>query len=179
MIFRRTPITGAYVVDIEKHEDERGFFGRAFCASEFRQRDIPFAVAQVNVGYSRKRGTLRGLHYQIAPHEEAKLIRCVRGTVYDVIVDLRRESGSRGRWFGTELTAEAHRLLHAPRGTAHGYLTLQDDTEVMYLVSEAYAPDAERGIRWDDPAFDIQWPLNQDLIISQKDRSWPDFSWEI
>ena len=176
MIFNPTPITGAYLIDIEKHGDDRGFFGRAFCANELRDKGIPFTVAQANVGYSRKKGTLRGLHYQVAPHEEAKLVRCIQGAVFDVIIDLRQESPSCGRWFGTELTAGGHRLLHVPKGTAHGYLTLEDNSEIMYLVSEFYAPGAERGIRWNDPAFNIQWPLTGDLIISAKDRTWPDFA---
>lgn len=176
MIFHPTPIDGAYLVDIKKIEDERGFFGRAYCANTFREKGIPFTVAQANVGYSRKKGTLRGLHYQVAPHEEAKLVRCIRGAVFDVIIDLRKESKSYGRWFGAELSAGSHRLFHVPRGTAHGYLSLVDNSEIMYLVSEFYTPGAESGIRWNDPAFAIQWPLTENLIISEKDRAWPDFS---
>jgi dTDP-4-dehydrorhamnose 3,5-epimerase len=175
MIFNPTPIEGAFLIDIEKLGDDRGFFGRAFCQNEFRDNGIPFVMAQANVGYSRHKGTLRGLHYQIAPHEEAKLVRCVRGAVFDVIIDLRKESGSYGQWFGTELTADTHRLFHLPKGTAHGYLSLEDDSEIMYLVSEFYAPGAEKGIRWDDPTFKIQWPLADNLIISEKDQAWPDY----
>jgi dTDP-4-dehydrorhamnose 3,5-epimerase len=175
MIFQPTPISDAYLIDIEKHTDERGFFGRAFCENEFRDAGIPFTVAQANIGYGVRKGTLRGLHYQLAPHEEAKLVRCVKGAVFDVIVDLRTKSQSYGHWFGTELTADSHRLFHVPKGTAHGYLSLEDDSEILYLVSEFYAPGAERGIRWDDPAFDILWPINGNLIISEKDRAWPDF----
>ncbi|MFO7712799.1 dTDP-4-dehydrorhamnose 3,5-epimerase family protein, partial [Desulfosarcina sp.] len=119
--------------------------------------------------------TLRGLHYQVPPHEEAKLVRCIRGAVFDVIIDLRKGSGSYGRWFGTELTADAPRLFHMPKGTAHGYLSLADDSEILYLVSEFYTPGAERGIRWDDPAFDILWPMTDNLMVSDKDRTWPDF----
>lgn len=178
MIFHPTPIMDAYLIDIEKHGDERGFFGRAFCADEFRDKGIPFTVAQANVGFSSMKGTLRGLHFQVAPHEEAKLVRCIRGAVFDVIVDLRKESESYGQWFGTELTANTHRLFHVPKGTAHGYLSLMDGSEIMYLVSEFYAPGAESGIRWDDPVFNIQWPLTENLIISDKDRAWPDFSLE-
>jgi dTDP-4-dehydrorhamnose 3,5-epimerase len=175
MIFHPTPIADAYLVDVEKHGDERGFFGRAFCANEFHEKNIPFTVAQANVGYSAKKGTLRGLHYQVAPHEEAKLVRCIRGAVFDVIIDLRKESESYGQWFGTHLSADTHRLFHVPKGTAHGYLSLTDESEIMYLVSEFYAPGAECGIRWDDPVFNIQWPLTHNLIISDKDRAWPDF----
>lgn len=176
MIFNPTPIQGAYLIEVEKIEDERGFFGRAFCANVFRDKGIPFAVAQVNVGCSRKKGTLRGLHYQLPPHEEAKLVRCIRGAVFDVIIDLRKDSGSFGRWFGTELTADTPRLFHVPKGTAHGYLSLADDSEILYMVSQFYTPGAERGIRWDDPAFDIQWPMTDNLMVSDKDRMWPDFS---
>jgi dTDP-4-dehydrorhamnose 3,5-epimerase len=176
MIFHPTPIDGAYIVEVEKIEDERGFFGRAFCADVFREKGIPFTVAQANVGCSRKKGTLRGLHYQVPPHEEAKLVRCIRGAVFDVIIDLRQGSRSFGRWFGTELTAKVPRLFHMPKGTAHGYLSLADDSEILYLVSEFYTPGAERGIRWDDPAFAIQWPITDNLTISEKDRAWPDFS---
>ena len=158
MIFNPTSITGAYLIDIEKHGDGRGFFGRTFSENEFRDQGIPFTVAQANVGFSRKKGTLRGLHYQVAPHEEAKLVRCIRGAVFDVIIDLRKESDSYGQWFGTELTAGSHRLFHVPKGTAHGYLALEDDSEIMYLVSEFYTPGAESGIRWDDPSFNIKWP---------------------
>lgn len=175
MIFNRTPIADAYLVEIEKFRDERGFFGRAFSADEFRDHGIPFAVAQANLAYSRKKGTLRGLHYQAAPYEEAKLVHCVRGAIYDVIVDLREKSESYGLWYGTELTENAHRLLHVPKGIAHGYLALENDTEVLYLVSEYYTPIAESGIRWNDPVFNIQWPLTDHLIISEKDMQWPDF----
>jgi len=175
MIFTPTNIDDAYLVEVEKIEDERGFFGRAFCANVFRDQGIPFSVAQVNIGYSRKKGTLRGLHYQVPPHEEAKLVRCIRGAVFDVIIDLRITSPSYGQWFGTELTADTPRLFHVPKGSAHGYLSLTDSAEIMYLVSEFYTPGAEHGIRWDDPAFNIQWPLTNALIVSEKDRAWPDY----
>lgn len=177
MIFKPTPIKGAYLIDIETHGDSRGFFGRAFCVKEFQEHGVAFTVAQANVGYSGKKGTLRGLHYQVAPHQEAKLVRCISGAVFDVIVDLRKESESCGQWFGTELTAESRQLFYLPEGTAHGYLCLEDNTEIMYLVSQFYTPEAERGIRWNDPAFDIRWPLTDNLIISEKDQSWPDFKW--
>ena len=172
MIFNPTPIEGAFLVDVEKIEDERGFFGRAFCADAFRKMGIPFEVAQANVGFSRKKGTLRGLHYQKTPHEEAKLVRCIRGAVFDVIIDLRKESTSYGRWFGTELSAGSHRLFHVPRGTAHGYLSLADDSEIMYLVSEFYTPEAERGVRWNDPTFAIRWPISNPTL-NERDASYP------
>jgi dTDP-4-dehydrorhamnose 3,5-epimerase len=175
MIFTPAPISGAYVIEIQRHSDDRGFFSRTYCDQEFRDQGIPFRVVQANVGYSHGKGTLRGLHYQVPPHEEAKLVRCLRGAIFDVILDLREGSPSYGRWFGVELTAQARNMLLVPRGTAHGYQTLEDDTEIIYLVSEFYTAGAERGIRWNDPAFDIQWPLKENLIISDKDRSWPDF----
>lgn len=176
MIFTPTPIIDAYLIDIEKHGDDRGFFGRAFCENEFREQGIAFTVAQSNIGYSRTKGTLRGMHYQVAPYEEAKLVRCIRGAVFDVIIDLRKESSSYGQWYGTELTAGSHRLFHIPKGTAHGYLSLEDDSEIMYLVSEFYTPGAENGIRWDDPAFNIQWPITDNLILSEKDQVWENYS---
>jgi dTDP-4-dehydrorhamnose 3,5-epimerase len=175
MIFTPAPIPGAYIVDIEKHADERGFFGRFFCEAEFRKQGIPFRVAQANVGRSRRKGTLRGMHYQVPPHAEDKLVRCVQGAVFDAIVDLRKDSPSYGRWFGLELSAKSSRMFLLPKGTAHGYLTLEDETEIVYLVSEPYSAGAERGIRWDDPSFGIVWPITENLIISEKDRAWPDF----
>ena len=175
MLFHATPIDGAFIIDIEQHSDDRGYFGRFFCENEMREQGIAFHVAQANVGFSHRKGTLRGMHYQAAPHQEAKLIRCTRGAVFDVVIDLRQESASFGKWYGTQLTATSQRMFHLPKGTAHGYLTLEDHTEVMYLVSEFYTPAAEKGIRWNDPVFSIQWPMRDDLIISQKDRQWPDF----
>ena len=175
MLFHATPIEGAFIIDIAQHGDDRGFFGRIFCEHEMREQGIAFHVAQANVGFSHRKGTLRGMHYQAAPHQEAKLVRCTRGAVFDVVIDLRQESASFGKWYGTQLTATSQRMFHLPKGTAHGYLTLEDHTEVMYLVSEFYTPAAEKGIRWNDPVFSIQWPMRDDLIISQKDRQWPDF----
>jgi dTDP-4-dehydrorhamnose 3,5-epimerase len=175
MIFHETEIAGAYLIDIEKHEDDRGFFGRAYCRNEFNEKAIPFPVAQANIAHSLKKGTLRGMHYQLSPHEESKLVRCVRGAIYDVIIDLRKNSTSYGKWLGVELRAESYRSFHIPAGTAHGYLTLTNDTEMFYMVSEFYAQGAERGIRWNDPSFGIDWPHLDRLIISEKDKSWPDF----
>ncbi len=175
MLFHPTPIASAYVIDVEKREDDRGFFARAWCAREFGERGLVTSFVQGNIGASRRKGTLRGMHYQVAPHEEAKLVRCTRGAVWDVLLDVRAGSPTFGKWFGVELTADTHRMLYIPPGCAHGYQALTDDVEVFYLVSAFYTPEAERGIRYDDPAFAIEWPLPV-TVISDKDRTWPDFA---
>jgi dTDP-4-dehydrorhamnose 3,5-epimerase len=176
MIFKKTTIMGAYVVGIEPRGDERGFFARGFCRKEFEAHGLNPNIAQANIGVSRQRGTLRGLHYQVPPHAEAKLVRCTAGAVFDVIVDLRPASASYRKWLGVELAADTRTMLYVPEGCAHGYLTLADDTETFYLVSQFYSAGAERGLRWNDPAFGIEWPLTQALVISDKDRRWPDWS---
>lgn len=176
MNFKKTPIAGAYVIDIEPKGDERGFFARGFCQQEFEALELNSKVAQANIGVSRQRGTLRGLHYQIAPYAETKLVRCTAGAVFDVIVDLRPASSSYQKWLGIELAADTRRMLYVPEGCAHGYLTLVDNTEIFYLVSQFYAAGAERGLRWNDPVFGIEWPIAQGLVISEKDRRWPDWS---
>jgi dTDP-4-dehydrorhamnose 3,5-epimerase len=176
MIFKKTTIMGAYVVGIEPRGDERGFFARGFCRKEFEAHGLNPNIAQANIGVSRQRGTLRGLHYQVPPHAEAKLVRCTAGAVFDVIVDLRPASASYRKWLGVELAADTRTMLYVPEGCAHGYLTLADDTEIFYLVSQFYSAGAERGLRWNDPAFGIEWPITQALVISDKDRRWPDWS---
>lgn len=176
MIFHETCIRGAFVVEIEKKGDSRGFFARGFCRKELEAQGLNADVCQANIGVSRSRGTLRGLHYQVAPHEETKLVRCTAGALFDVILDLRTASPSYRKWLGVELTAEARTMLYVPAGCAHGYLTLADHTEIFYLVSQFYSAGAERGVRWNDPAFGIEWPVTQDLVVSDKDRSWPDWS---
>lgn len=178
MQFTETDLAGAFVIDLERHEDERGFFARAWCEREFADHGLDTRVSQCNVSFNEHRGTLRGLHYQVSPHAEVKLVRCTRGAVYDVIVDLRPESATYTRWVGVELTAENRRMLYVPEGFAHGYVTLVDATETFYQVSVPYAPEAERGARWDDPAFGIEWPQTEGLVMSAKDRSWPDFERE-
>ncbi|MCP4424276.1 MAG: dTDP-4-dehydrorhamnose 3,5-epimerase [Chloroflexi bacterium] len=178
MIFTETGLKDAFVVELKKIEDERGFFARAWCQREFEERGITLNWAQANLAHSKKRGTLRGMHFQIAPHEEAKLMRCVRGAMFDVIVDLRPASSTFEQWFGVELTAENRKALYVPPGFAHGYQILMDDTEVFYPVSEFYSPGYERGYRWNDPAFDIEWPITENLIISAKDQVWPDYDRE-
>lgn len=176
MKFTETNLPGVFIIEPQKIEDARGYFARAWCANEFVKMGIPFQPVQVNLGYSKKRGTLRGLHYQIAPGEEAKLIRCIRGAIFDVVIDLRPDSDTYKHWLGVELSANNQKMLFMPEGFAHGYQTLQDETEVFYQVSQFYAPEFERGIRWDDLGFKIQWPVTKEVILSEKDRSWPDFS---
>jgi dTDP-4-dehydrorhamnose 3,5-epimerase len=175
MIFTETKLAGAYIVDLQKHHDNRGFFARAWCAHELRDHGIPMQVVQANLAHTVHKGTLRGLHYQIAPHAELKFFRCIRGVVYDVTLDLRPESPTFGQWQGIELSAENRRAIYIPAGFAHGYQTLTDDAEVFYMVSEAYAPGAESGIRWNDPAFEIDWPITANVILSDKDQNWPDY----
>ena len=174
MIFSEGPLSGPYVIDLEKHRDSRGFFARAYCQREFAEHGLAQDMVQTNVSFSEKRGTLRGMHYQNPPHQEAKLIRCTRGRLYDVIVDVRPGSDTYGQWMGVELSAESHRMFYVPEGFAHGFLTLEDETEAVYQVSAFYAPGAEQGLRYDDPALGIEWPAAV-RVISEKDRSWPAF----
>ena len=175
MIFTETALPGAFVIDLERREDERGFFARAFCQREFSELELATHLVQTNVAYSRRRGTLRGLHFQVAPHQEAKLIRCVAGALYDVIVDLRPTSPTFKEWTSVVLTPENRRTLYVPKGFAHGYQTLADRTEMLYHMSEFYAPECERGVRYDDPAFGIHWPDVDERLLSEKDRSWGRF----
>lgn len=172
MRFVPASLEGAFIVEPELLEDERGCFARSFCRDEFLAHGLDPAVIQCNISFNRRRGTLRGLHYQIKPHEEAKLVRCTRGAVWDVIVDLRDESPTLYRWFAAELTAENRRALYVPRGFAHGFQTLVDDSELFYQMSESYHPESARGVRWDDPAIGITWPL-KDPVLSLRDRSYP------
>jgi dTDP-4-dehydrorhamnose 3,5-epimerase len=173
VVFTETRLAGAYVIDLQLLGDERGFFARSFCQREFSEHGLDATIVQCNLSGSTRRGTLRGLHYQLPPRAEAKLVRCVRGAMHDVIVDLRPESSTFLRWVGVELTAESGRALFAPRGFAHGFQTLADDTEVFYQMSELYSPEAARGIRWNDPLLGIAWP--EDVrCISARDGSYPD-----
>jgi dTDP-4-dehydrorhamnose 3,5-epimerase len=175
MNFAETKLAGAFVVEIEKREDERGFFARTWSEETFRAHGIYFSPAQSSVSHNRLKGTLRGIHYQVAPFQECKLVRCTRGSIFDVIIDLRQDSPTYKRWFAAELTAANYRMLYIPKGFAHGFQTLMDDTEVLYIMEDEYRACAERGIRWDDPAIAIAWPSNVS-VISEKDRRWPDFS---
>jgi dTDP-4-dehydrorhamnose 3,5-epimerase len=175
MIFTETPLTGAYRIDPEPRRDPRGFFARTWCAQEFAAHGLSPAFVQANLSYSAAKGTLRGIHYQVPPHAENKLLRCTRGTIYDVIVDLRPASPTYRQWLGVELSARNHRMLFVPEGFGHGFLTLTAHAEVTYQVSEFYHPEAERGLRYDDPALGIRWPAAV-TVVSDKDRSWPDFT---
>ena len=174
MLVNETALCGAFVIDLELLEDERGFFARSYCEREFAARGIQQHWVQCNVSYNRRRGTLRGMHYQAAPHEEVKLIRCTRGAVHDVIVDLRPGSPSYGNHVAVVLSAENRRSLYVPKGFAHGFLTLEDDTEVFYQMSAFYVADAARGFRYDDPAFSIPWPETI-RVVSQRDKSYSDY----
>jgi dTDP-4-dehydrorhamnose 3,5-epimerase len=174
VIFESTTLPGAMVVGIERREDERGFFARSFCQREFEAQGLETQVAQCNVSFNRRRGTLRGLHWQAAPHGEAKLVRVTRGALWDVIVDLRPDSPTYCRWFGVELSADNRRALYIPPGFAHGFQTLVDDVEVFYQMSTFYVPGAQRGARWDDPAFGIDWPIRPPFL-NERDAACPDF----
>lgn len=174
MIFTETPLGGAFVIDIAPIEDERGFFARTWAVEEFERRGLDPAVVQCNASWNVKRGTLRGMHFQREPFGEIKIVRCTRGALVDVIVDLRADSPTYGRWTSVELTADNHRALYIPPGLAHGYLTLVDGVEAYYHVSRPFSPAHATGVRWNDPAFGIAWPF-EPVVISAKDRSWPDF----
>lgn len=174
MIFRETKLQGAYVIEPELLEDGRGAFARTWSQDEFAARGLNPRVVQCNTSYNKLRGTLRGMHYQISPHEEAKLVRCTSGAIYDVIVDLREKSPTRSKWIGFELSAHNRQMLYVPEGFAHGFQTLADDTEVFYQISAYYHQESARGVRWDDPAFGIEWPLEAS-VISERDRSHPFF----
>jgi len=170
MIFTETKLKGAFIIEIKKIEDERGFFGRSYCQTEFKEHGLNTNVVQANVSYNKKKGTLRGLHMQLPPYDETKLVRCTKGSLYDVIVDLRKDSPTFKQWIGVELTADNYRMLYVPEGFAHSFITLEDETEATYQVTQFYTAGAERGFRWNDPAFNIQWPI-EPVIISEKDRS--------
>jgi dTDP-4-dehydrorhamnose 3,5-epimerase len=175
MIFFPTPLEGAYTVELEPRGDSRGFFARAWCRREFEDRGLSSHVEQCNLSFNAHKGTLRGMHYQGPPHGEVKLIRCTRGAIWDAIIDLRSDSPTYKQWYGVELTSENRLMLYVPEGFAHGYQTLVDETETFYQVSAAYAPESEGGVRWNDPAFAIEWPTERNRTISEKDSAWPDF----
>lgn len=174
MKFIETPLKGAFTIELEKRGDERGFFARTFCKKEFADVGLNNEIVQINNSLSADKGTLRGMHYQLTPKSEDKIVRCIKGALYDVIIDLRENSSTFGKWFGTELTADNRKMMVVPQGFAHGFLTLYDNTEVFYLVTEYYSPESERGIRWNDPKFNINWPI-EPRTISDKDNNHPDF----
>ncbi len=173
MIFLKTPLEGAFVIEIEKKTDERGFFARSFCINEFEKQGLNTKYVQSNISFNLKAGTLRGMHRQVAPFSEVKLVRCVRGRIFDVIIDLREASKTFKQWFAVELTQDNRKTLYIPEGFAHGFLTLEDNVEVFYQHSEYYTPGAEGGVKWDDPAFGIEWPSMAHYTISSKDQNWP------
>lgn len=175
MKFTETPLRGAYVIEMEPHRDERGYFARTWCREEFEAHGLNPHLEQCSTSFNLRRGTLRGLHYQAAPFEEAKLVRCARGALYDLIVDLRPASGTFKKWFAVELTASNFRMLYIPEGFAHGFQTLEDETEVLYQISTGYQPEYARGVRWNDPAFDFRWPIAE-RVMSARDESFPDFA---
>jgi dTDP-4-dehydrorhamnose 3,5-epimerase len=174
LIFTETKLPGAFVIEPEKHEDDRGFFARSFCREEFEAHGLNPNVAQCNISFNKRKGTLRGMHYQTAPFAEAKLVRCTAGSIYDVIIDLRSSSRTFKEHFATELSAANRRALYIPEEFAHGFQTLEDNTEVFYQMSQLYSAKQACGVRWDDPAFGIQWPQAQ-RIMNERDRNYPDF----
>jgi dTDP-4-dehydrorhamnose 3,5-epimerase len=174
MIFLPTNLRGACIIDPQRLEDDRGFFARTFCHEEFAAHGLKPNFVQCNISFNVRKGTLRGMHYQDKPHEEAKLVRCTRGSIFDVIIDIRKDAPTYRQWVGVELTADNRRMLYVPEGFAHGFQTLEDDSEVFYQMAEMYRPECARGIRWDDPVFDIAWPL-PNPIISARDAGYPDF----
>lgn len=175
MKFTTTPIPGVWLVEMERSEDDRGWFARSWCAKEFEAHGLNPRLVQCNVSFNKKKGALRGMHWQAAPHAEAKLVRCTSGAIYDVALDLRPDSPTFRKWFAAELTADNGRSLYIPEGCAHGFQTLTDDAEVFYQMSESYHPESARGARWNDPAFGIQWPLPEPLI-SDRDQNYVDFT---
>lgn len=175
MQFIPLSLQGAFLIDLERHQDERGFFARSYCREEFTAHGLNPEMVQSNISYNTKRGTLRGMHYQRSPFEEAKVVRCTQGKLFDVIVDLRPDSFTFCQWHGAELTAENHLALYVPEGFAHGFLTLADGTEVLYQMSTVYQPGAAAGVRWNDPAFEIVWP-GEVTVISERDNSYADFA---
>ena len=179
MIFKETKLQGAFIVEPDKFEDERGFFAHSWSEREFAGRGLDSRVVECSISFNRKRGTLRGMHYQAAPHGQVKLVRCTMGAIYDVIIDLRTGSPTFKQWVGVELTAENRRMLYIPTDFAHGFQALEDNTEVFYQMSAAYAPESVRGVRWNDPAFDIDWPGAPEIIINERDRTYPDFGREL
>jgi dTDP-4-dehydrorhamnose 3,5-epimerase len=173
--FVPTKLDGAYLVELERHDDERGFFARTWATEELAAHGLASEVVQCSVSRNTRAGTLRGMHFQTAPHEEVKLVRCTAGAIYDVIVDLRPGSRSFREWLAVELTAEIGTALYIPKGFAHGFQTLVDATDVLYMMSDPYVPEAASGVRWDDPAFEIEWPAAEVRTMSERDRAWPDY----
>lgn len=175
MIFTETQLAGAFIIDLEKLEDNRGFFARSWSVKEFGERGLESRLAECNISFNHKKDTLRGMHYQASPHGQTKIVRCTMGSVYDVIIDLRPTSPTFKHWIGVELTARNRRMLYIPKDFAHGFQTLDDETEIFYEMSEPYAPGSGRGVRWNDSAFGITWPEARAAITNQRDNTYPDF----
>jgi len=175
VIFTETRLKGAFVLELERREDERGFFARSWCQKEFQDHKLNPALVQCNISFNRRKGTLRGMHYQTAPFEEAKLVRCTAGALYDVIIDLRRDSATYMQHVGEVLSAANYRMLYVPEGFAHGFQTLEDNTEIFYQMSQFYSPEHTRGVRYDDPAFGIHWMIGE-AVIADRDRDYRDFA---
>ncbi len=174
MLFKKTSLKDSYIIELELMEDERGFFARSFCQQEFEKNGLNPCIAQCNISYNKKKGTLRGMHYQEPPHKEAKLVSCMRGSFYDVIIDLRADSPTYRNWMAVELSATDYKILYVPEGFAHGFQTLEDETIIFYQLSEFYHPESSRGIGWDDTSFNIDWPISEP-ILSERDLSYPAF----
>jgi dTDP-4-dehydrorhamnose 3,5-epimerase len=174
MKFDETRLAGVFVIDLDRHDDERGFFARSFCANEFAEHGLPGSFVQCNISYNSRRGTLRGMHFQAAPCEEGKLVRAIHGAIHDVVIDLRPSSSTYHEWAAFELSAENRSSLYIPPGLAHGFQTLTDDAELFYQMTELYEPALSRGVRWNDPAFEIVWPIAMP-VLSERDASFPDF----
>ena len=175
MIFTESELPGAYLIELDKREDERGFFARSWCEKEFREHELNPRIVQCNISFNKQKGTLRGMHYQIAPSAETKLVRCTQGAIYDVIIDLRPESRAFKKHVGVVLAAKIYKMLYVPEGFAHGFQSLEDNSEVFYQMSEAYAPQHARGVRWNDPSFGIEWPIREPIML-ERDRNYPDFA---
>jgi dTDP-4-dehydrorhamnose 3,5-epimerase len=178
MIFTETKLKGAFEIEIKKLEDERGFFGRSWCANEMKEHGLNTNICQSNTSFSKKKGTLRGMHFQHDPYQETKLIRCTRGSIMDVIIDLRPSSPTFKQWIAVELTQDNYKMLYVPEDFAHGFITLEDNCEVTYLVTQFYTPGAEGGIRWNDPAFNIDWPI-EPTVLSEKDANHPNYQFNV
>lgn len=175
IIFKETKLKGAFVIEPEKFEDLRGFFARSFSRKEFLDHELRAEFVEANISFNLRQHTVRGMHFQAAPDAQAKLVRCTRGAIFDAMIDLRPGSPTYKQWFAQELTAENRLMLYIPEGFAHGFQTLEDETEVFYQLSRSYAPASERGVRWNDPAFGIAWPVTEDVIMNERDRNYPDF----
>ena len=175
MLFIETKLKNAFIIEPERIEDHRGFFARAWCKNEFEAHGLNARLVQCNLSFNRYQDTIRGMHYQESPHEETKIVRCTRGAIFDVIIDLRRESATYLKWIGVELTAENRKMLYIPEGFAHGYQTLENNTEIFYQTSQFFSPESERGMRWDDPTIAIEWRVSDNFVISEKDRNWQEY----